>query len=56
MNKKAQAKKELKTSSTFRLSVTCIKLYNKWSQRLGISQAAVIEQAVRDFDKKHDGK
>lgn len=41
-----------KTMKNFRLSGEAIELLEKLSAERGISQAAVIEQAVRDFSRK----
>lgn len=41
-----------KTIKNFRLSDEAVELLEKLSSERGISQAAVIEQAVRDFSVK----
>lgn len=44
-----------KTMKNFRLSDEAIELLESLSSERGISQAAVIEQAVRDFARKESG-
>lgn len=44
-----------KTMKNFRLSDEAIELLERLSAERGISQAAVIEQAVREFARKESG-
>jgi len=52
MKKKTTTKK----ASTFRFTATCKRLLKHWSEHLGISQTAVVEQAVREFDDRRKTK
>jgi hypothetical protein len=42
-----------KKKTSFCLTAACLALLRRLAQRLGISQAAVVEQAVREFEKKN---
>jgi hypothetical protein len=42
-----------KQSRNFRLSPEALALIRELAERLGVSQAAILEMAVREFAKKH---
>jgi hypothetical protein len=41
-----------KKKTSFCLTTTCLAILRRLARRLGISQAAVVEQAVREFEEK----
>lgn len=45
-----------KHSITFRLTPEAIELIKQWAKKLGVSQAAIMEMAIREFSEKRDAK
>jgi hypothetical protein len=42
----------VRKKTSFCLTATCLALLRRLARKLGISQAAVVEQAVREFKEK----
>lgn len=47
---------ENKNSISFRLTPEAIELIKDWAKKLGVSQAAIMEMAIREFNEKRDAK